>query len=658
MKKKIISYIEPIKFQISPVYVNLYSDPIEISIISFVKEKLICELKLENDTDLFNSSFSIKSYKKDIINIYFKIPELKIKESSKYKLNAKLIVALNTKLKEKEEFDCEFNITLIPFKILIFNDKFNLSYLNNKFILNLDYIHTSDHLIFYFKKYFEIKNERIAPKIQLISKENNSAKIPKYEIKNDQIIIENQEEDKKRLNFILNIFFNESFKIPIELDLLVIPFNYSFEVYDYNKEDFVENSTTIYLKNNNKFNQNFYFRILLPKTNLNYQIKLNDDNSKNSSIKDNKIKYILHSDKSFSLNKNYYFKVTIEFSNLNKNFKYIISCNINNLQKKIIIEFIINNKNITSNFIWKEDYNYNKESKNKSLKDINNFIRDNKKINYLKENNESEAFLVEKNLPPEKILRREKTITINQKQEFELNTNQNDIIGNNFMLPDINLKKPFSLNDYLIFISNCTLASRIIPSYVKQLYIAKKDLKNAEKYFIELYNIYNSFIGCKDSFFSSQINEFIESFNIMIYKFEKSNINFDNIDIEKNIFSQMSDGIKYPILDYHILIPNWKIINNEKILNNINLYNENENKMEDKMEDKMDDKNDENLKSSIINNKKKNKIDNKINNNKFNIQKNKDTLKDILTSSLNVFDNLFGPKINENSSKKNQFHLI
>ena len=332
-KKKIISYIEPIKFQISPVYANLYSKPIEISIISFVKEKLICELKLENETDLFNSSFSIKSDKKDIINIYFKIPEFKIKEISRYKLNAKLIFSLKTKSEEKEEFDCEFNLTLIPFKILIFNDKYNLSYLNNKFILNLDYIHTSDVLIFYFKKYFEINNERIKPKIQLISKENNSAKLPKYDIKNEKIIIKNQENNKKRLNFILNILFKESFKIPIEMDILVIPFDYSFEVYDYYKEDFVENST-IYLKDTHEFNQNFYFRILLPETQLNYQIELNDDNSKNPSITNNRIQYILNSDKSISINKNYYFKVRIEFSKLNKDFTYMISCDINNLKKK------------------------------------------------------------------------------------------------------------------------------------------------------------------------------------------------------------------------------------------------------------------------------------------------------------------------------------
>ena len=62
------------------------------------------------------------------------------------------------------------------------------------------------------------------------------------------------------MNFVLNIFFKESFKIPIEMDMLVIPFDYSFEVYDYNKEDFVENST-IYLKNTNQFNEKFYFRI-------------------------------------------------------------------------------------------------------------------------------------------------------------------------------------------------------------------------------------------------------------------------------------------------------------------------------------------------------------------------------------------------------------
>ena len=96
---------------------------------------------------------------------------------------------------------------------------------------------------------FTYKNESL---------EKNTSEKPEIQKLKDglQLIMGNKEEKSiKRLVCQLTINFNNSFMISINIDCFLVPFDFKFEVYDYNNKSFNTN-LDIYLKP--EFNKNNY----------------------------------------------------------------------------------------------------------------------------------------------------------------------------------------------------------------------------------------------------------------------------------------------------------------------------------------------------------------------------------------------------------------
>ena len=98
-------------------------------------------------------------------------------------------------------------------------------------------------------------------------------------------------------------------------------------------------------------------------------------------------------------------------------------------------------------------------------------------------------------------------------------------------LPEISIsdfKKDLTLLAYSELYNNCIICSRILPAY---LYISiisdnKENIINVQKYFEILFAIYKNKKDKESSFIFEKINEFIISFEDMVFKLKEAGINF------------------------------------------------------------------------------------------------------------------------------------
>ena len=99
----------------------------------------------------------------------------------------------------------------------------------------------------------------------------------------------NDEKSMKRLVCQLTINFNNSFMISINIDCFLVPFDFKFEVYDYNNKSFNTNLDIClkpeFNKNNYEIRPNIlplYFQVILP--NFSYKGDVGFTNSKSNII--------------------------------------------------------------------------------------------------------------------------------------------------------------------------------------------------------------------------------------------------------------------------------------------------------------------------------------------------------------------------------------
>jgi hypothetical protein len=177
------------------------------------------------------------------------IPKINAEKTDKELYNIKCQIQFNSPGSTSCLLDCEFNIEVIPLNIIIYCKEYNLAKIDNEnYKLCLTHIPSGSPINLYFKNYNIDNVLNFTYKIE--SLENNTSEKP--DIKRDKEHLEltlGKKDDNllKRLVCKLYLNFNNIFNFIINIDCYLIPFDFNFEVYDYNNKSF-SNRFDFYLK--------------------------------------------------------------------------------------------------------------------------------------------------------------------------------------------------------------------------------------------------------------------------------------------------------------------------------------------------------------------------------------------------------------------------
>ena len=257
--------------------------------------------------------------------------------------------------------DCEFNIEILPLKIIVYCKECHLAQNDiNNYTLCLKEIISGNSINLFFKNYNLKKNIEFTFKIEPLN--NNTSNRPKIIKKNDclELIVDNKDSQIKRLNCELTINFNNFFIISISIDCFIIPFFFKFEIYDYNNKLFSP-YLDIYLRKNiesitskNIINYNIYpvkyplhFKVTMPNYNYEGNVELIKPNSNYFSINNINLPSSFNTNFAFDLELIINNNILENQKNLKKSFP--ISLKLKNITKKIDINIIIIEKLIYNN---------------------------------------------------------------------------------------------------------------------------------------------------------------------------------------------------------------------------------------------------------------------------------------------------------------------
>ena len=130
----------------------------------------------------------------------------------------------------------------------------------------------------------------------------------------------------------MNIFITKEFIIPIEINSYIIPFEFTFETYDFYEKKFTNNNIKFYYNKISQFNEFIlYFRVVVPNTNILYNLDIKKEYYSNSFD----IEKIQEKNITFSKCYCFSFKVKI-LQFIGKSMRIKLTSIINNKHKKNI----------------------------------------------------------------------------------------------------------------------------------------------------------------------------------------------------------------------------------------------------------------------------------------------------------------------------------
>ena len=251
---------------IGPICPNLSGDYIEIKILNSIKNKILLtdieEIKTNSEEDISKILENIKEYDGKInvfvnnkieegedLLIKLKIPELLKDEEEIHFYQFNLILKTDEISNSQNilKIHCKFYIKLIPLTLLLISENYNLKLIENKkFKLNTNFVYSKEKLIFRLKNYFDF-NIDFQAKIE--SLEENEMKEPSFncnlnEGKIELIIPEieeklNNNSDFDKLSGVITIGLTEQYKIEIEINAFIIPYEIDMYIYDYTEKNFI-----------------------------------------------------------------------------------------------------------------------------------------------------------------------------------------------------------------------------------------------------------------------------------------------------------------------------------------------------------------------------------------------------------------------------------
>ena len=261
--KKLICSLNKVNSKFKPIIGSLYMNSFyTISFISSVNEKL--DLKIEYTQDFYKRYFS-QMITNESIEINIKVPENKEKEEKDIEIKGNLKFIYKNYSELTLPFCLFFKI--LPLQILFGCEEYLIAFKNGNYYLCVDKIISNTSLHFS-AKYYNSK-ENVIQKINLISLEENKAPFPQLNNDNSEKIELKIVGDEKpvRLQCVANFAFSKNLIIPLNIDAIVIPFDFAFEVYDFYKEKFNTSTSIIYSDKNRELNFEpitLKFRIYLP----------------------------------------------------------------------------------------------------------------------------------------------------------------------------------------------------------------------------------------------------------------------------------------------------------------------------------------------------------------------------------------------------------
>ena len=322
----------------------------------------------------------VKNYipAKEPIQVEIYIPNLVQrgkKENQRIKRKLKLIAG-----ETDYEVEIEMKILTIPMELLLSCENYKLEFKNGNYHLKTNQLFSKEKLIFKIQNYIE--GEKMQIKTRIDSLEGNTSKEPKINIEEeDKVTVDIPEVNNmevKRLHCKIECFISGNYKIPIIIDSVIMPLNFSFQIYDFLSHNFTCNSIDIIIPKNSNNN----FIKFLPNNNnleidLQFLIKIPYKNKKISALITSENKYNLYSknvtfefpQKEILLEKEkteFKCKVKINCNNFIYPEIAVFTCKIGEITQKIIINkkdvFSENNALLKEIDLFKLEYNNLREA--------------------------------------------------------------------------------------------------------------------------------------------------------------------------------------------------------------------------------------------------------------------------------------------------------
>ena len=191
------------------------------------------------------------------------------KENQRIKRSLKLTAGNTT-------FNLEVEVTIltISIELLLSCDNYKLEYFNDNYYLKVNQLFSDDQIKLNIQNYLE--GENLLIKTRIDSLDGNTSKEPIIELKEYNVIInisKLSKKDVKRLNCRVEFYISQSYKMPIIIDTVIMPTDYSFKVYDFSKKCFIANNMEILLPTT--YSEDNFIKYLydnLPETNPHFLI--------------------------------------------------------------------------------------------------------------------------------------------------------------------------------------------------------------------------------------------------------------------------------------------------------------------------------------------------------------------------------------------------
>lgn len=237
---------ETLECSIGPIIPSLYSGNISLNFISFIDGPITIEIKTKDEQ--YQSWFYSKTFNpKDIVKIFVLLSNLSLDKNESFDIEADIIIS-SPGLRPLI-LPGIFHIILAPQIIYISCNKYSISLKDNNIYLCTNKLMSSEELS------FAIHNHNIDEplnyKIQFESLDNNESPKPEKNTysKDNLTIIIPKVENPTRIHCAINLKFSDKLQTKVIIDSIIIPFNFSFSLFDYNQKRYVTDSSRVIYSN-------------------------------------------------------------------------------------------------------------------------------------------------------------------------------------------------------------------------------------------------------------------------------------------------------------------------------------------------------------------------------------------------------------------------
>jgi len=250
-KNSISCCYNALNITIGPIIPILYSKKTTMNFISFIDNPVTVDIENVTSKDGHDYSrwFAAKHTftSGEIIQIFISLPPPVNKDIENIEISLNLII--QSPPYTELNIPCTFFITLLPLSILLSCNEYSLSYYDGSFNLCTQYLMSNSDLSLKIQNNNHKDAVNFAYQIESCD-DNESPKPDVNKSKNGlSIHIPSLSNKIQRLHFNLHLQFSEKFSTEVRVNATIIPFDYSFYIYDFTKKKYISNNLTIFFSN-------------------------------------------------------------------------------------------------------------------------------------------------------------------------------------------------------------------------------------------------------------------------------------------------------------------------------------------------------------------------------------------------------------------------